>query len=102
MTALAFRISDVLEVSARWLVWGTGPVAKWEPLTAEEKEFLTLYRALPAPLRDYAMAQLRELRAALESPAPSRAFPFQTPRLSSPSSTPPRKNQEVINNSNRA
>lgn len=76
MTTLAFRLSDALEVSARWLVWGTGPVAKWEPLTPEEKEILTIYRALTPELRDYGKEKLLGLLGGPAPPSPSRAFPF--------------------------
>jgi transcriptional regulator with XRE-family HTH domain len=81
-SALAFKISDVLEVSARWLVWGTGPVHKWEILTLEERELLVAYRALPIPMREHARGILNGLMTAA-TPA-SRTNPV-------PTAPPPRK-----------
>lgn len=78
MSALCFRISDALQVSARWLVWGTGPVGKWEPLADDEREILNYYRELTPELRDSARTVLMGLRGA--SPGPSASFPFRPPK----------------------
>jgi transcriptional regulator with XRE-family HTH domain len=73
-SALVFRISDALEVSARWLVWESGPVGKWEPLTPEEREIITYYRELPPALKESARAVLSGLRGT--SGPPSRGYPY--------------------------
>lgn len=74
--ALLFRISDTLEVSARWLLWGTGPVHKWAVLTPEEDALLHAFRALPNGLKDHAASLLNGLLAA--SGQPSQANPLPT------------------------
>lgn len=76
-SALAFRLSDAVEVSARWLVWASGPVGKWEPLSPEEREILTHYRELPNGLKESARAVLLGLR---QAGPPSRSLPFQPPK----------------------
>lgn len=83
--ALAFRLSDALQISARWMIWGTGPIGKWEPLDAEEKEILEAYRELPPALKESARQVLLTLRGSQPPPPrPSPNFPF-------PMATPPKR-----------
>lgn len=81
----AFRISDALGISARWLIWGTGTIEKWQQLTPEEHEILAVYRRLPPAMQDPARAALTGLLAA--SAAPSVANPWP----SKPSASKARK-----------
>lgn len=79
-SALMFRISDALSVSARWLVWGTGPVHKWEILAQDEKSPLEGYRRLPEPLKDHAQRVISSLLTASAPPSTANPFPPPAPK----------------------
>lgn len=79
---LLFRLSDALDVSARWLIWGTGPIHKWEILTQEERALLKGFRALPEPLQEHVQRVVLSLQAA--AAPPTRPAPHPLPSLSPP------------------
>lgn len=72
---LMFRLSDALQVSARWLVWGTGPVHKWEILSEDELGLIKGYRALPGPLKDHLQRVAMSLLSASAPASQINPFP---------------------------
>lgn len=80
---LLFRLSDALDVSARWLIWGTGPIHKWEILTVEERTLLRDYRTLPAPLQEHVQRVVLSLLSASAPPTERPVLP-PLPSLSPP------------------
>jgi transcriptional regulator with XRE-family HTH domain len=65
---LLYRLSDVLDVSARWLALGEGPMHKWTVLTIDEDALIKAYRALKPPLQEHALSTVNGLVTA-SSPA---------------------------------
>lgn len=73
--ALLFRISDVLEVSARWLLLGELPIHKWTPLAQDEFQLVKMYRALPERLQVAASSSIASLVEAYSPPSAVNPFP---------------------------
>lgn len=72
---LMMKISDALGVSARWLLWGTGPVSKWTPLNEEDRALILSYRALPAPFQEHVRRVISSLLTASSAPSAVNPFP---------------------------
>ena len=67
-SGLLYRLSDILDVSARWLAIGEGPMHKWVILSIDEEALIKAYRALKPPLQEHALSTVNGLVTA-SSPA---------------------------------
>jgi transcriptional regulator with XRE-family HTH domain len=69
-----YRLSDVLNCSARWLATRTGTPSRATRMSVEEREALDLYRTLAEPVRDSWISSGRALLKASTAPSPSQPF----------------------------
>ena len=71
---LLYRLSDVLDVSARWLALGEGPMHKWTILSIDEDALVKAFRTLSPELQDHASSVINGL--VLASTPSSKANPL--------------------------
>lgn len=71
-----YRLADVLNCSARWLVTKQGTPHRATRMSVEETEAIQIFRTLSEPVRDSWMSSGRALLNA-SSQAPSTAQPFK-------------------------
>lgn len=71
-----FKLTEALDVSARWLLFGKGQVARYTELTPDEWVVISIYRNLPEEWREDWLTQgNRTLNRLTDSP--SRTVPFK-------------------------
>jgi transcriptional regulator with XRE-family HTH domain len=71
-----FRLSDALQVSGRWLLFGEGSVGKYTQLSLEERELLMIFNALPSDWReDWVSAGRNTMTRLAIKPSINEPFP---------------------------
>ncbi len=71
-----FRLSDALQVSSRWLLFGQGSVVKYTQLSLEERELLMIFNALPSDWReDWVSAGRNTMTRLAIMPSVNEPFP---------------------------
>ena len=73
------KLSTALDVSAAWLVYGTGDIHRPIRVTVEEADLIHTLRELTRPAQDALLAKAHEYRE-IVGLAPSRVHPVPAPK----------------------